>query len=131
MPCTALLYVAAHCLSERSPVNAALHTAATLIARLQNLERPDAEEEDKVAEETWAALSKVVESKILVAQPKTLPVGSKPGEPEFIKYTPAQQGPQVRARLQAWCIKAGAVAAGSAATLRAAPAAASALLCGA
>lgn len=53
---------------------------------------PDEEEIDKVAAETASALGLVVDSKISAAQPKTLP--KQPGAPTYIKYTPAQQGPQ-------------------------------------
>ena len=54
--------------------------------------RPDEEEYEKTAAETAAALNLVVNNKITAAQPKTLP--QQPGAPEYIKYTPAQQGPQ-------------------------------------
>lgn len=53
---------------------------------------PDDEELTKTAAETAAALGLVVDSKIAAAQPKTLP--KQPGAPTYIKYTPAQQGPQ-------------------------------------
>ena len=55
-------------------------------------ERPDDDEVAKAVKETRAALDKLVEGKILKAQPKTLPAG--PGAPQYIKYTPSQQGPQ-------------------------------------
>lgn len=54
--------------------------------------RPSPEEYAKTAAETAAALNLVVSGKIASAQPTTLPV--QPGAPEYIKYTPSQQGPQ-------------------------------------
>lgn len=53
---------------------------------------PDDEELTKTAAETATALGLVVDKKIAAAQPKTLP--KQPGAPTYIKYTPAQQGPQ-------------------------------------
>lgn len=54
--------------------------------------RPSPEEYEKTAAETALALNLVVSSKIAAAQPKTLP--QQPGAPEYIKYTPSQQGAQ-------------------------------------
>ena len=54
--------------------------------------KPDQEDFDKTAAETAAALNLVVNNKIAAAQPKTLPAA--PGAPQYIKYTPSQQGPQ-------------------------------------
>lgn len=54
--------------------------------------RPSPEEYAKTAAETAAALNLVVSGKIASQQPKTLP--TQPGAPEYIKYTPSQQGPQ-------------------------------------
>ena len=59
---------------------------------LQLAQRPDEEEIEKETRETRAALDRLVEGKISAAQPKTLPAG--PGAPQFIKYTPSQQGSQ-------------------------------------
>lgn len=59
---------------------------------VQNLQLPDEEEIEKAAQETAAALQRVVENKLSVAQPTTLP--NQPGGPQYIKYTPSQQGPQ-------------------------------------
>ena len=66
-----------------------LLTSATDV---QASERPDDEEAEKATKETRAALDRLVEGKISAAQPKTLPAG--PGAPQFIKYTPSQQGSQ-------------------------------------
>ncbi len=54
--------------------------------------KPEQEDFDKTAAETAAALNLVVNNKIAAAQPKTLPAA--PGAPQYIKYTPSQQGPQ-------------------------------------
>ena len=70
------------------PAWAAPHACACL----QLAERPDPEEAAKAAKETRAALERMVDGKISAAQPKTLP--QQPGAAQFIKYTPAQQGPQ-------------------------------------
>ncbi len=43
-------------------------------------------------EETQAALDKLVNSKLSAVNPANLP--SQPGGPQYIKYTPAQQGQQ-------------------------------------
>lgn len=59
---------------------------------LQIEQRPDEDEIAKATRDTRAALDRVVEGKISAAQPKTLPAG--PGAPQFIKYTPSQQGSQ-------------------------------------
>ena len=59
---------------------------------MQLAERPDPEEAEKAARATRAALDRLVDGKISAAQPKTLP--AQPGAPQFIKYTPSQQGPQ-------------------------------------
>lgn len=61
-------------------------------ATVQAVERPDEDEVAKATRETRAALDRLVEGKISAAQPKTLPAG--PGAPQYIKYTPSQQGPQ-------------------------------------
>lgn len=69
---------------------------SALVPKLDSLQDemalPDEDEIDKVAAETASALGLVVESKISAAQPKTLP--KQPGAASYIKYTPAQQGPQ-------------------------------------
>mmetsp|Transcript_14857 Transcript_14857/g.44890 ORF Transcript_14857/g.44890 Transcript_14857/m.44890 type:complete len:605 (+) Transcript_14857:242-2056(+) len=69
---------------------------SALVPKLDSLKDemalPDDEELTKTAAETAAALGLVVDSKIAAAQPKTLP--KQPGAPTYIKYTPAQQGPQ-------------------------------------
>ena len=59
---------------------------------VQLAERPDPEEAEKAARATRQALDRLVDGKISAAQPKTLP--QQPGAPQFIKYTPSQQGPQ-------------------------------------
>lgn len=56
------------------------------------MERPDEDEVAETMKETQAALDRLVNGKIVAAQPKTLPAA--PGAPTYIKYTPAQQGPQ-------------------------------------
>ena len=63
-----------------------------LSARGQAMERPDEEEVAETMKETQAALDRLVNGKIVAAQPKTLPAA--PGAPTYIKYTPSQQGPQ-------------------------------------
>ena len=69
--------------------------------------KPEQEDFDKTAAETAAALNLVVNNKIAAAQPKTLPAA--PGAPQYIKYTPSQQGPQYNSgashriiRMQVW-----------------------------
>ncbi|MEW5312366.1 MAG: hypothetical protein WDW38_004007 [Sanguina aurantia] len=57
------------------------------------LAKPDQEEVDKTAQETMAALQKVVTGKVSIANPSTLP--SQSGASTLIKYTPTQQGSQV------------------------------------
>ena len=55
--------------------------------------QPEIEEDEALAAtaaRTSAALAVLVSAKIAVAQPKQLP--PKPKEPEYIKYTPTQQG---------------------------------------
>ncbi|MEW5302888.1 MAG: hypothetical protein WDW36_005628 [Sanguina aurantia] len=56
------------------------------------LAKPDQEEVDKTAQETMAALQKVVTGKVSIANPSTLP--SQSGASTLIKYTPTQQGSQ-------------------------------------
>ena len=60
------------------------------------MERPSEEEVEATMQATLAALSKVVTNKIQVANPKSLPTGTQPGAPTYIKYTPSQQGAEVR-----------------------------------
>ncbi|KAL6760980.1 SKIP/SNW domain-containing protein [Haematococcus lacustris] len=55
------------------------------------LAKPDDEEVKKTIAETQAALERVVQNKLSAANPATLP--SQPGGPQYIKYTPTQQGP--------------------------------------
>jgi SNW domain-containing protein 1 len=57
---------------------------------LQNLTRPDEEEIERTAKETFEALNKRVNSKLATQNPSTLP--EQPGAPTYIKYTPSQQG---------------------------------------
>eukprot|EP00898_Chlorokybus_atmophyticus_P008338 jgi/Chlat1/8505/Chrsp80S07815 len=56
----------------------------------EELAKPDEEEVEATRQRTLAALQKVVEQKISAAQPAA--VAPRPGEPTYIKYTPAQQG---------------------------------------
>lgn len=58
----------------------------------QNLEKPDEDEIEKTARETAAALSLRVDKKQAAINPKTLP--QAPGAAQYIKYTPADAGPQ-------------------------------------
>ena len=58
----------------------------------QNLLKPDEEEIEKTAAETAAALALRVDKKQAAVNPKTLP--QQPGAAQYIKYTPADGGPQ-------------------------------------
>lgn len=60
----------------------------------QALARPDDEEVEKTIQETAAALERAVQGKLSSVNPSKLP--AQPGSSTLIKYTPAQQGPQVR-----------------------------------
>lgn len=64
----------------------------------QALARPDDEEIQKTIQETAAALERVVQGKLSATNPSKLP--NQPGNSTLIKYTPAQQGQQVRALLR-------------------------------
>ena len=59
---------------------------------LQTLNKPDDEEVERVAAETAAALALRVDKKQASINPKTLPAA--PGAAQYIKYTPADGGPQ-------------------------------------
>lgn len=58
----------------------------------KEFEKPDEEEVKKAAAETAAALGVLVDKKVAALQPKNLP--TQPGGPQYIKYTPSQQGVQ-------------------------------------
>lgn len=57
-----------------------------------NLEKPDEEEIERVAKDTATALLARVDKKQAAINPKTLP--QQPGAAQYIKYTPADGGPQ-------------------------------------
>lgn len=67
----------------------------------QPMAKPDEEEIAKTARETMEALQRVVEGKLAVTNPANVP--GQPGAATLIKYTPAQQGPQVRGREAQCC----------------------------
>jgi len=56
------------------------------------LAKPSEEDVEESVKETAAALGLVVNNKLAVANPATLPAA--PGQAQFIKYTPQQQGAQ-------------------------------------
>ncbi|KAG0239321.1 mRNA splicing protein [Actinomortierella wolfii] len=56
-----------------------------------SLSRPSEEEVLETAERTRAALEKITNSKIAASQPKNIGSNNKPGEPTYIRYTPANQ----------------------------------------
>lgn len=56
----------------------------------QALQRPDEEEVDETTKKTAAALNLMVNNKVAISNPSTLP--SQPGGPQYIKYTPSQTG---------------------------------------
>lgn len=60
----------------------------------QALARPSDEDVDKTIRATQEALEKVVQNKLSSVNPANVP--TQPGGSTLIKYTPAQQGPQVR-----------------------------------
>ena len=74
------------------PLNSRHTPFGSALSFVQLAERPDPEEAEKAARATRQALDRLVDGKISAAQPKTLP--QQPGAPQFIKYTPSQQGPQ-------------------------------------
>lgn len=67
-------------------------SSSSLHCALQNFEKPDEDEVAQTAKETEAALLAVVTTKLHAQQPKQLP--KQPGDAQYIKYTPAQQGKQ-------------------------------------
>ena len=78
--------------SLTQPLNSRHTPVISALSLVQLAERPDPEEAEKAARATRQALDRLVDGKISAAQPKTLP--QQPGAPQFIKYTPSQQGPQ-------------------------------------
>jgi SNW domain-containing protein 1 len=58
----------------------------------QALAKPDEEEIEETARETAAALALRVDKKQAAVNPKTVP--QQPGAAQYIKYTPADGGPQ-------------------------------------
>mmetsp|Transcript_9135 Transcript_9135/g.15981 ORF Transcript_9135/g.15981 Transcript_9135/m.15981 type:complete len:641 (-) Transcript_9135:637-2559(-) len=64
------------------------------VDRLTNefLAKPDDESVEKTVKATQDALDKVLQNKLAVINPAKLPTHND--KPEYIKYTPAQQGPQ-------------------------------------
>ena len=83
--------------SERNPDSckhddACWLCSSSLPCALQDFEKPDEDEVAQTAKETEAALLAVVTSKLHAQQPKQLP--KQPGDAQYIKYTPAQQGKQ-------------------------------------
>ncbi len=56
------------------------------------MSKPDEEEVEKTVRDTKEAMERLVAGKLNAAQPTTL--APQPGGPTYIKYTPAQQGPQ-------------------------------------
>ena len=69
-----------------------MSSSSSLPCALQNFEKPDEDEVAQTAKETEAALLAVVTTKLHAQQPKQLP--KQPGDAQYIKYTPAQQGKQ-------------------------------------
>ena len=80
-----LLPLPLHCIHTPSAVPATRRLP-------QNLLKPDEEEIERVARETAAALSLRVDKKQAAVNPTTLPAA--PGAAQYIKYTPADGGPQ-------------------------------------
>lgn len=64
----------------------------TTFALLQDLDRPDEEEVAKGLAATRAIIDARVAGTIAAAQPKN--IAPQPGAAQFIKYTPAKQGPE-------------------------------------
>ncbi len=62
-----------------------------LLPHTQALAKPDEEEVEKTVQETQLALERVVQNKLGLTNVKAVPAA--PGAPQFIKYTPSQQGP--------------------------------------
>ena len=58
----------------------------------QDLARPDPEQVDATLEATRAVIEARVNKTMAANQPKSLPGG--PAAPQYIKYTPAKQGPE-------------------------------------
>ncbi|KAJ1660768.1 mRNA splicing protein [Dispira simplex] len=56
------------------------------------LERPDQDTVQSTAERTRLALEKITQRKVVAAQPKTGQLGTN-RQPEYVRYTPKQQGP--------------------------------------
>jgi len=54
------------------------------------LQRPDEEAVEEATKKTAAALNLMVNNKVAISNPSTLP--SQPGGPQYIKYTPSSQG---------------------------------------
>lgn len=69
-----------------------LHLVTLHALLIQALARPDEEEVAEQTRKTAAALNLMVTNKVAISNPSTLPV--QPGKPEYIKYTPSQQGAQ-------------------------------------
>eukprot|EP01112_Ceratiomyxa_fruticulosa_P019636 TRINITY_DN6474_c0_g1_i1.p1 TRINITY_DN6474_c0_g1~~TRINITY_DN6474_c0_g1_i1.p1 ORF type:complete len:637 (-),score=177.05 TRINITY_DN6474_c0_g1_i1:90-2000(-) len=59
-----------------------------------DLRRPDDETVTETTDRTRAALEKIVSGKIAASQPKAVAIGEEKKGPTYIKYTPAQQGPE-------------------------------------
>eukprot|EP01113_Clastostelium_recurvatum_P033545 TRINITY_DN4444_c0_g1_i3.p1 TRINITY_DN4444_c0_g1~~TRINITY_DN4444_c0_g1_i3.p1 ORF type:complete len:714 (+),score=177.95 TRINITY_DN4444_c0_g1_i3:298-2142(+) len=59
-----------------------------------DLRRPEGEELQATTDRTRAALEKLVNSKISASLPKAEAMANEVAGPTYIKYTPAQQGPQ-------------------------------------
>ncbi|KAI3435958.1 hypothetical protein D9Q98_002016 [Chlorella vulgaris] len=68
-----------------------------------NLLKPEEEEIEETARETAAALLARVDKKQAAINPKTLP--QQPGQAQYIKYTPADGGPQHASGAQSRIIK--------------------------
>jgi hypothetical protein len=58
----------------------------------QDLARPDQEEIDATLAATRAVIDARVNNTMALNQPKSVP--ARPGAPQYIKYTPAKQGPE-------------------------------------
>ncbi|KAF9976209.1 mRNA splicing protein [Actinomortierella ambigua] len=56
-----------------------------------SLSRPSEDEVMETAERTRAALEKISNSKLAASKPKNVVSNNKPGDPTFIRYTPANQ----------------------------------------
>ena len=80
------------CVAEQTSSKSSYRSQVNLEIVLQDMSKPDEEEVEKTVRDTKEAMERLVAGKLNVAQPTTL--APQPGGPTYIKYTPAQQGPQ-------------------------------------